>query len=158
MNALTPVFFVVGLGALVFGAEALVKGAARLAARTGLSPIVIGLTVVAFGTSAPELAVSLGAAYRGEADLAVGNVVGSNIANVLLVLGISAAIGGGLVVAQRIVRIDVPIMLALSVLVYVFGLNNELSSQTDQLFGGIWSNRHAIFSGMSLPRNGYSHY
>jgi cation:H+ antiporter len=126
MDVFTFVFFVIGIGALVVGAEALVKGAARLAARTGLSPIVIGLTVVAFGTSAPELAVSMGAAIRDEADLAIGNVVGSNIANVLLVLGISAAVGGGLVVAQRIVRIDVPIMVALSVLVFVLGLDNEL--------------------------------
>ena len=110
MSLSTAVFFVTGIAALVVGAEALVRGAARLAARTGLSPVVIGLTVVAFGTSAPELAVSLGAAFRDEADLAIGNVVGSNIANVLLVLGLAAVAGGGLVVAQRIVRIDVPIM------------------------------------------------
>ncbi|MEY2959249.1 MAG: hypothetical protein RLZZ01_1817 [Actinomycetota bacterium] len=126
MGPSTIVFFVVGVAALVVGAEALVRGAARLAARTGLSPIVIGLTVVAFGTSAPELAVSLGAAIRDEADIAVGNVVGSNIANVLLVLGLSAVAGGGLVVAQRIVRIDVPIMLALSVAVFVLGFDGEL--------------------------------
>ena len=79
-----------GLTVLTAGADLLVRGASAIAARLGLSPLVIGLTVVAFGTSAPELAVSLGAAYRGEADLAVGNVVGSNIANVLLVLGLSA--------------------------------------------------------------------
>jgi cation:H+ antiporter len=127
MDAWTALLFVVGVVALVGGAEALVRGAARLAARTGLSPVVIGLTVVAFGTSAPELAVSLGAAFRDEADIAVGNVVGSNIANVLLVLGLSAAVGGGLVVAQRIVRIDVPIMLALSVLVFLFGLDHRLA-------------------------------
>ena len=127
MSVWTPVFFVVGIAGLVVGAEALVRGAARLAARTGLSPVVIGLTVVAFGTSAPELAVSIGASWQGETDLAVGNVVGSNIANILLVLGISAAAGGGLVVAQRIVRIDVPIMLALSVLVFLLGLDNRLS-------------------------------
>jgi cation:H+ antiporter len=125
MDLWTGVFFVVGVVALVAGAEALVRGAARLAARTGLSPVVIGLTVVAFGTSAPELAVSLGAAFRDEADLAVGNVVGSNIANVLLVLGLSAVVGGGLVVAQRIVRIDVPIMLGASILVFVFALDGE---------------------------------
>ena len=126
MTVWTIVFFVVGVTALVVGAEALVRGAARLAARTGLSPVVIGLTVVAFGTSAPELAVSLGAAFRDEADLAVGNVVGSNIANVLLVLGLSAVAGGGLVVAQRIVRIDVPLMLALSVIVFALGYDGEL--------------------------------
>lgn len=127
MDLWTIIFFVIGVAALVVGAEALVRGAARLAARTGISTVVIGLTVVAFGTSAPELAVSLGAAVRDQADLAVGNVVGSNIANVLLVLGLSAVAGGGLVVAQRIVRIDVPIMLLLSVGVFILGLDNELN-------------------------------
>ena len=127
MDLWTAIFLVVGIAALVIGAEALVRGAARLAARTGLSPVVIGLTVVAFGTSAPELAVSVGAAFNDRAGLAVGNVVGSNIANVLLVLGVSATVGGGgLLVAQRIVRIDVPFMLAMSVLVFLFGLDNKL--------------------------------
>ena len=126
MTSWTIIFFVVGVAALVVGAEGLVRGAARLAARTGLSPVVIGLTVVAFGTSAPELAVSLGAAVRDEADLAVGNVVGSNIANVLLVLGLAAVAGGGLVVAQRIVRIDVPLMVALSIAVFVLGHDGEI--------------------------------
>ncbi len=134
MSIWTAVFFIVGITALVVGAEALVRGAAHLAARTGLSPVVIGLTVVAFGTSAPELAVSVGASWRGETDLAIGNVVGSNIANILLVLGISAAVGGGLVVAQRIVRIDVPIMLGLSVLVFLLGLDNRLSRWEGILF------------------------
>lgn len=126
MDVWTIPLFVIGVAALVAGAEALVRGAARLAARTGLSPVVIGLTVVAFGTSAPELAVSLGAGIRGETDLAVGNVVGSNIANVLLVLGLSAVVGGGLVVAQRIVRIDVPVMMLLSIAVFALGLDGEL--------------------------------
>ena len=134
MDVWTGALFALGVVTLVVGAEALVRGAARLAARTGLSPVVIGLTVVAFGTSAPELAVSLGAAFRDEADIAVGNVVGSNIANVLLVLGVSAAIGGGLVVAQRIVRIDVPIVLGLSVLVFVLGLDHQLSRWEGVLF------------------------
>ena len=134
MSLSTAVFFVIGIAALVVGAEALVRGAARLAARTGLSPVVIGLTVVAFGTSAPELAVSLGAAFRDEADLAIGNVVGSNIANVLLVLGLSAVAGGGLVVAQRIVRIDVPIMLGVSVLVLLFGLDNSIARWEGAVF------------------------
>jgi cation:H+ antiporter len=125
MDFWTIPLFVIGVAALVIGAEALVRGAARLAARTGLSPVVIGLTVVAFGTSAPELAVSLGASFRDETDLAIGNVVGSNIANVLLVLGVAAVIGG-LVVAQRIVRIDVPIMLAVSLLLYLFSRDHKL--------------------------------
>ena len=126
MDMWTPILFVVGVAALLVGAEALVRGAAALATRTGLSPVVIGLTVVAFGTSAPELAVSVGAAVRDEADLAVGNVVGSNIANILLVLGLSAIAGAGLVVAQRIVRIDVPIMIAVSIGVFLFALDGEL--------------------------------
>lgn len=129
MGVTTVVFLVLGLVALVGGAEALVRGAARLAARTGMSSVVIGLTVVAFGTSAPELAVSVGDALRtgDEAGaIAVGNVVGSNIANVLLVLGVSAAIGGGLFVAQRIVRLDVPIMIGASVAVLLFALDERL--------------------------------
>ena len=126
MTPLTVALFAVGVVALVGGAEALVRGAARLAARTGMSPIVIGLTVVAFGTSAPELAVSVGATFADEADIALGNVVGSNIANVLLVLGLSALVGGSLAVAQRIVRIDVPIVIGVSVLVLVLGLNGTI--------------------------------
>ncbi|MEX2627925.1 MAG: calcium/sodium antiporter, partial [Ilumatobacteraceae bacterium] len=126
MSALTVVLFAVGVVALVAGAESLVRGAARLAIRTGLSPIVVGLTVVAFGTSAPELAVSVGASFAGEADIALGNVVGSNIANVLLVLGLSALVGGSLAVAQRIVRVDVPIVIGVSVLVLALGLNGTL--------------------------------
>ncbi|MCU0261219.1 MAG: calcium/sodium antiporter [Ilumatobacteraceae bacterium] len=126
MGAGTVVFFVVGVIALVGGAEGLVRGASDLATRFGLSSVVIGLTVVAFGTSAPELAVSIGAALRDEIDIAIGNVVGSNIANVLLVLGLAAVVGGGLTVAQRIVRIDVPIMIGVSVLVFVLALDGEL--------------------------------
>jgi cation:H+ antiporter len=129
MSLATIAFLIVGLVALVAGAEALVRGAARLAARTGMSSVVIGLTVVAFGTSAPELAVSVGDALRGgdeAGSIAIGNVVGSNIANILLVLGMAAAVGGSLFVAQRIVRLDVPIMIGASVLVFVFVLNERL--------------------------------
>ncbi len=125
----TIAFLIAGLVTLVAGAEALVRGAARLAARTGMSSVVIGLTVVAFGTSAPELAVSVGDALRGgdeAGSIAIGNVVGSNIANVLLVLGLAATIGGSLFVAQRIVRLDVPIMIGASVLVLVFVLDESL--------------------------------
>ena len=77
---------------LTMGAELLVRGATRLAAIAGISPLVIGLTVVAYGTSSPEMAVSVGAAYSGQADTALGNVVGSNIFNVLLVLGLSSVV------------------------------------------------------------------
>jgi len=127
MSVLAVVSLVVGIAVLIGGAEFLVRGASRLAARTGISSIVIGLTVVAFGTSAPELAVSLQSAFQDNADLAVGNIVGSNIANVLLVLGLAAAVGGGLVVAQRIVRIDVPLMVAISVVVWLMALDGEIN-------------------------------
>jgi len=108
---------VLGLVLLVVGAEALVAGASRLAAAVGISPLVVGLTVVAFGTSAPELAVSLDAAWSGSADIAVGNVLGSNICNVLLILGLSA-LAAPLVVHGRIVRIDTPLMVVFSLLVW----------------------------------------
>jgi cation:H+ antiporter len=107
--------FFLGLVALVAGAEALVRGASRLALSWGISPLVIGLTVVAFGTSAPEVAVSVGAALDGNPDMAIGNVVGSNIANVLLILGISALIAP-LAVSEQIIRQEVPIMIGISAL------------------------------------------
>jgi len=97
-----------GLALLVAGAEGLVRGASRLATRIGLSPVVVGLTVVAFGTSAPELAVSIGSSLSGQAEVALGNVVGSNIFNVLFILG-AAAVLTPLAAAARLVRLDVPL-------------------------------------------------
>ena len=123
--------FVAGLLFLIVGAEALVRGASRLAAVLGISPLVIGLTVVAFGTSSPELAVSIKAALSGQASIAVGNVVGSNIFNVLFILGLSALIVP-LAVSQQLVRIDVPLMIALSVIVLIFSLDGKFS-RTDGL-------------------------
>ncbi|BCX05416.1 MAG: sodium:calcium antiporter [Candidatus Roseilinea sp.] len=137
MNILTLILFVAGLGLLIAGAEALVRGASRLAAAIGISPLVIGLTVVAFGTSAPEMAVSTISALNGSADIAVGNVVGSNIFNVLFILGASALIAP-LVVSQQLVRLDVPIMIGTSVLTLVFiadGVLNRLEGAV--LFAGI---------------------
>ncbi|MFZ8820569.1 MAG: calcium/sodium antiporter [Ilumatobacteraceae bacterium] len=134
MSVLTVIAFIVGTIVLISGADIMVRGAARIAASSGLSPVVIGLTVVAFGTSAPELAVSIGAATRGTSDLALGNVVGSNIANILLVLGLSAVVGSGLVVAFRIVRIDVPIMIGASIAVIVLGLDGSLGRIDGALF------------------------
>lgn len=116
------VYFICGLGLLVVGAEVLVRGASRLAAALGISPLVVGLTVVAFGTSSPELAVSVKAALSGQASIAIGNVVGSNIFNVLFILGLSALIVP-LVVAQQLVRLDVPLMIGLSVLLLLFALD-----------------------------------
>ncbi|MDR1854338.1 MAG: calcium/sodium antiporter [Azoarcus sp.] len=125
-------FFVLGLAALVLGAELLVRGAARLALSVGISPLVVGLTVVAFGTSAPELAVSIDAAFGGNADIAVGNVVGSNIANVLLILGISALIVP-LAVHNQVIRQEAPIMVGASLLLLVFALDGDI----DRFEGGV---------------------
>ncbi|MGK2950963.1 MAG: calcium/sodium antiporter [Thiobacillus sp.] len=117
--------FVLGLVALIVGAEAMVRGASRLAVSWGISPLVVGLTVVAFGTSAPEMAVSVGAALSGSSDLAIGNVVGSNIANILLVLGISALVAPLLVHAQ-IIRQEVPIMIGASLVVVAMALDGNI--------------------------------
>lgn len=137
MDALILILFVAGLALLIIGAELLVRGASRLAAAVGISPLIIGLTVVAFGTSAPEMAVSSVSALNGTADIAVGNVVGSNIFNVLFILGASALIAP-LVVSQQLVRLDVPIMIGVSVLTLVFiadGALNRLEGAV--LFAGI---------------------
>ncbi len=125
MDTLTLVLFVLGFVLLVSGAEILVRGASRLAIVAGLSPLVVGLTVVAYGTSSPELAVSLLAASEGQADIAIGNIVGSNIANILLILGISATIAP-LFVSEQLVRLDVPLMIGVSVLLLMFGLDGNL--------------------------------
>ncbi|WP_147652922.1 calcium/sodium antiporter [Vulcaniibacterium gelatinicum] len=125
------VFLVLGLALLAAGAELLVRGAARLAARCGISPLVIGLTVVAFSTSSPELAVSVQSGLSGQADIAVGNIVGSNIFNVLVVLGLSALIAP-LVVKQQLVRLDVPLMIGVSVLFWVMALDGRIG-----LFDGL---------------------
>jgi cation:H+ antiporter len=116
---------IVGLVLLVLGAEALVRGASRLAGALGISALVIGLTVVAFGTSAPEMAVSVQSAFQGQADIAVGNVVGSNIFNVLFILGLSALIIP-LHVSRQLIRFDVPIMIAVSVLTYLFAMDGHI--------------------------------
>jgi cation:H+ antiporter len=118
--------FFAGLAALVIGAEFLVRGASRLALSMGISPLVVGLTVVAMGTSAPEMAVSVDAALSGSVDVAVGNVVGSNIFNVLFILGVSALIVP-LAVHAQIVRQEVPIMIAATLLFIVMALDGRIS-------------------------------
>lgn len=125
MSVLQSLLFVVGLFLLVGGAEVLVKGASRLAAGFRIPPLVIGLTVVAFGTSAPEMAVSAGAALSGQGDIALGNVLGSNIFNVLFVLGLSAVIAP-LVVSRQLIRLDVPLMIGAGVLVLLLSLDGML--------------------------------
>ncbi len=110
---------------LIVGAELLVRGAARLASAAGVSPLVIGLTVVAFGTSSPELAVSIKASLAGQAGLAVGNVVGSNIFNVLLILGVSALVTP-LMVSRQLIRLDVPLMIIVSGLVWLLAADGRV--------------------------------
>ena len=107
-----------GLALLVLGGDLLVKGAVNLSLRLGITPLVVGLTVVAFGTSAPELIVSLSAALRGATDIAMGNVVGSNIANVLMILG-AAAMMSGIVTRGHDLRESWAMMIAASVLLIV---------------------------------------
>lgn len=117
--------FLLGLALLVLGAELLVRGASRLAASFGISPLVIGLTLVAYGTSAPELAVSLQAVLEGQAGLSLGNVVGSNIFNVLFILGASALIAP-LAVSQQLVRLEVPLLIGVSILGWIMSLDGRI--------------------------------
>jgi len=124
MDFQTIIGLIVGLAFLTLGAEWLVRGASSVATRFGIAPIVIGLTVVAFGTSAPEFAVSVQGALSGNSDVAIGNVVGSNTFNILFVLGLSAAIGS-LTIEQRIIKRDIPILLAISIIIYGL-IANEL--------------------------------
>lgn len=126
MTLLTFAYLIAGLVFLVSGAEVLVRGAAKLAAQFGIPPLIIGLTVVAFGTSAPETAVSVQAALNDSGDIAIGNVVGSNIANVLFILGLTALIAP-LIVSRQLIRLDVPIMIAASLVTYALAWNGTLS-------------------------------
>lgn len=108
-----------GIGVLYFGAEWLVRGSARMAASLGVPPIVVGLTVVSFGTSAPELAVCVLATLRGTPDIAMGNVMGSNLANIGLILGLTALVRP-LDVAARVVSREVPLMLVITAGLFLF--------------------------------------
>lgn len=134
---ITYLTLIAGLALLVLGAELLVKGASRIAAGFGISPLIIGLTVVAFGTSAPEAAISVSSALKGEPDIAVGNVLGSNIFNVLFILGVSALISP-LLVSKQLVRVDVPVMVGVSFLAFAFSLDGRISFiEGAVLFAGI---------------------
>lgn len=126
-----------GLILLFAGAEGLIRGSSALALRMGISPLVVGLTVVAFGTSSPELLVSLSAAMDGNGDIALGNIVGSNICNIAFILGISAIIRPMLVQAQVIKR-EIPVMVIVAVLFSLFLSNNKISrTEGIILFSGI---------------------
>jgi cation:H+ antiporter len=119
------VLLIGGLVLLVAGAELLVRGAARLAAAAGISSLAVGLTVVAFGTSSPELAVSVQSAAAGQSDVALGNVVGSNIFNVLFILGVSTLVAP-LAVSRQLIRVDVPVMIGVSGLLLLLSLDGNI--------------------------------
>jgi cation:H+ antiporter len=114
---LSLLLFTLGLAVLAVGAEVFLRGAVSVGLRFGISPFVIGLTIVGFGTSAPELAVNLSAALRGSTDMAMGNVVGSNIANIGLIIGLSALLAP-LAVHMRLLRVETPVMIAFSLLLW----------------------------------------
>ena len=127
--AVHALVLVLALAVLLAGGEALVRGASALARRLGVSSLVIGLTVVAFGTSAPELAVSVSAAFAGSADIAIGNVVGSNIANVALLLGLTALVRP-LLVDSMIVSREIPMMILASLALTAICLDGLLDGAT----------------------------
>lgn len=135
------IFITIGLAILIAGAEGLVRGASSLSAKLKVSPLIIGLTVVSFGTSAPELTVNLLAAANGSPDLAVGNVVGSNIANIFLILGISALIVP-LKVKSSTVWKEIPLALLGVILLFIMG--------NDHLFDGMGFNALTRTDGIAL--------
>ena len=122
---LQSILFVVGISGVYFGAEWLVKGSSKLSRDLGIKPIVIGLTVVAFGTSSPELAVSLTASIKGSNDIAIGNIIGSNIANIGLILGV-AAIVLPLKVEKVIMRRELPLMIGISAGLYFMAIDRKI--------------------------------
>jgi len=122
----TSIWFALGLVALIGGAEILVRSVSKLAVIIGISKLIIGLTVVAFGTSAPELAVSIRAGIDGNTDLMLGNIIGSNITNTLLILGLAALVIP-LKVHVKLIKWDVPVMIFVTIIVYLFALNGYIS-------------------------------
>ncbi|MBI3168185.1 MAG: calcium/sodium antiporter [Chloroflexi bacterium] len=121
----TILLFLAGLIILIVGADLLVRGASRIAAAFGVSPLVIGLTIVAIGTASPEIAVSLQAAASGQGDLTLGNVLGSNIFNILFILGVTSIVAP-IVIAEQLIRKDAPIMLGISLLTFALAFDGNL--------------------------------
>ncbi len=159
MSLMTVLLFGAGIVLLIWGADLLVRGAAHLAALAGISPLVIGLTVVAMGTSAPELAVSLRAALAGQSDLTLGNVLGSNIANVLLILGF-AALAAPLLVAARVLQREVPTMIGVSLLLWLLAADGTIGRLDGVLLivllgaflgAAAFTGRHAAAADISVP-------
>ncbi len=134
---LNTLFCILGFGMLYYGAKWLVKGSSSLAGSLGVTPLVIGLTVVAFGTSAPELVVSVVSSIQGKSMIAIGNVVGSNICNIALVLGVSA-IFQPIVCHASVVKRDIPIMIGISLYLLLLSLNSTIGRlEGASLLGGI---------------------
>lgn len=130
----TILLFLAGLVLLILGAELLVRGASRLAAAFGVSPLVIGLTIVAIGTASPEIAVSLQAAANGQADLTLGNVLGSNIFNILFILGVTSIVAP-IVIAEQLIRKDAPILLGVSLLTFALAFDGNLGAMDGAILG-----------------------
>lgn len=149
---MTYFLFALGLVGLFFGGEFLVRGASSIARRFGISPLVIGLTIVGFGTSAPELLVSVNAALAGQPAIAVGNVLGSNIANILLILGVSAVIAPLVIPARRLAR-DLAFMLLATGSVWVMLLDGMVSRlEGSVLVTGLAVFLYMAFASGSVPQ------
>ena len=141
------ILFIIGLLGVYFGAEWLVKGSSNLSRALGIRPLIIGLTVVAFGTSSPELAVSLTASIKESSEIAIGNIIGSNIANIGLVLGITAMIFP-LKVERNIIKNELPLMIAISVVFYLMAMDKKIGFIDGSfLFTGI-----ILFTGYHIYR------
>ncbi len=142
---------ILGLAVLIFGGDLLVKGASGIALKLNIDPMVVGLTVVSLGTSAPELIVSIKSALNGNPDIAMGNVVGSNIANLGLVLAITAIVFP-IAVNRKLLRIDWPVMVFFAALAFIFGLDNLIT----RFEGGVLLVTLVVYIYMLLQR-GKSH-
>jgi len=142
---------ILGLAVLIFGGDLLVKGASGIALKLNMEPMVVGLTVVSLGTSAPELIVSIKSALNGNPDIAMGNVVGSNIANLGLVLAITAIVFP-IAVNRKVLRIDWPVMVFFAALAFIFGLDNLIT----RFEGGVLLVTLVVYIYMLLQR-GKSH-
>jgi cation:H+ antiporter len=141
------ILLIIGFLGVYFGAEWLVKGSSNLSRALGVRPLVIGLTVVAFGTSSPELAVSLTASIKESSEIAIGNIIGSNIANIGLVLGITAMIFP-LKVERNIIKNELPLMIAISVVFYLMAMDKKIGFIDGSfLFTGI-----ILFTGYHIYR------
>ncbi len=142
-------WLVVGFVAVTIGADVFVSGASGIARRLGVSPLLVGLTIVALGTSAPEVAVNVTAALRGQTDMAIGNVLGSNILNILGVLGLCAVLRS-IVVATQLVKLDVPVMVGAALLLAWFAWDGRVSSREAAVLVAVLVTYTVIQIGLAL--------